>query len=274
MNTQGKVLTGFHWIDIDNNKIWQAFEDEPVVVVSESYAWHKQVALNDTVELLTDLGWQTFRVAGVYRDYGSEHGVVTLSRANYERYWTDRGIATMGLYLSSAADLADVENAVRALSRDRQALRIRSTASLREASLEVFDRTFAITSVLRVLATAVAFVGVLSALMALQLERAREVGVLRALGLTQRQVWLLLVSQAALLGAIAGVLCIPAGVGTAHLLTTIINQRAFGWSLDFVLNPGLLVESFVLAVAAALLAGVYPAIRMTRVPPATVLRRE
>src|SRR5207237_213339 len=66
---------------------------------------------------------------------------------------------------------------------------IRDNRALREASLVVFDRTFAITAVLRLLAALVAFAGVLSALMALGLERVHEMGGLRAHGLTPAQVW-------------------------------------------------------------------------------------
>src|SRR5262249_61527321 len=89
---------------------------------------------------------------------------------------------------------------------------IRSNRALREVSLEIFDRTFAITGVLRTLSLVVAFVGMLAALMALSLERAREVGVLRALGLTPRQVWGLMTAQTRIIGVLAGVLAVPGGL--------------------------------------------------------------
>src|SRR5215213_9442294 len=84
--------------------------------------------------------------------------------------------------------------------------------ALREASLVIFDRTFAITTVLQLLATIVAFVGILAALMALQLERTRELGMLRANGLTPRQLWGMVLSQTGLIGVTAGLLAIPVGV--------------------------------------------------------------
>ncbi len=70
--------------------------------------------------------------------------------------------------------------------------------------MEIFDRTFRITACSGCLAALVAFIGVLSALMALQLERARELGVLRANGLTPGQVWQLVTSQTGLMGLAAG----------------------------------------------------------------------
>ena len=163
---------------------------------------------------------------------------------------------------------------MRARLRPGEVPLIRSNASLREASLEVFDRTFGVTSVLRLLAGAVAFVGVLSALLALQLERARELGVLRAIGLTPRQVRRLVLSETGLMGAIAGLIALPLGAGLAWILIEHINTRAFGWSLWLQLPASLLVQALGLAVLAALLAGLVPAWRMARISPARALRSE
>ena len=155
-----------------------------------------------------------------------------------------------------------------------QPLNIRSDGALRDASLEVFDRTFAITQVLRLLALIVAFVAVLSALMALQLERERELGVLRANGLTPGQVWGLVASQTGLLGVAAGLLAVPLGVLLAVLLTEFVNRRSFGWSIDLMVAPGLLLQALAIALAASLLAGVYPSWRMAKTSPAEALRSE
>ena len=141
-------------------------------------------------------------------------------------------------------------------------------------SLEVFDRTFAVTGVLRLLAMIVAFVGVLSALMALQLERAREIGVLRAQGLTPRQVWGLTVSQTGFMGLVAGLLALPVGGALALVLIFVINRRSFGWTLQLEIAPAILLQALLLAVAAALLAAVYPAWRMSTMALPAALREE
>jgi putative ABC transport system permease protein len=140
--------------------------------------------------------------------------------------------------------------------------------------MAIFDRTFAITTVLQLLATIVAFIGILAALMALQLERARDMGVLRANGLTPRQLWGLVIGQTGLMGLFAGVLAIPVGVMMAAVLVYVINRRSFGWTLLFELNGALFVQAVAVAVVAALLAGLYPAWRMGRTSPALALREE
>ena len=151
---------------------------------------------------------------------------------------------------------------------------IRSNRTLRRASLEVFDRTFAITGVLRGLAFAVAFIGVLSALMALQLERVRELGVLRANGMTPGQVWKLVTAQTGLMGATAGVLAVPAGLVLAVVMIRVVNRRSFGWTLQMDVGADVVLQAVGLAVVGALLAGIYPAWRMSRTSPAEALRSE
>ncbi len=127
---------------------------------------------------------------------------------------------------------------------------------------------------LRLLATVVAFIGVLSALMALQLERARELAVLRATGLTPPQLWQLLSAESGLMGFAAGVLALPLGIGLALALVLIINRRSFGWSLDIFVDPTILLEGLALGILAAILAGLYPARKMASAPPALALREE
>jgi putative ABC transport system permease protein len=183
-------------------------------------------------------------------------------------------VSSLALVLAPGVDPRAAVSLLRERAGGDQDLLIRPNRALREASLEIFDRTFAITAVLRVVATVVAVVGVLSALMALQLERARELGVLRAQGLTPWELWRLVLAETGLLGLIAGVLAVPVGVGLAQVLVHVINRRAFGWSIETVVPVHVLIEATGLAVVAALAAGVYPAWRMARTPPAPALRHE
>jgi putative ABC transport system permease protein len=253
---------------------WSAFQDGESVIVSEPYAYRHHLAVESSLSLRTDRGERPFRVAGVFTDYGSDQGVVMMSRATYERYWSDRGISSLGLLAAPGVDVDELVLRLRRLAGPEQELLIRSNRALRDASLEVFDRTFVITGVLRLLATVVAVVGVLAALMALQLERGREVAVLRVQGLTPRQVWGLATAQTGLMGLLAGLLAVPVGIGVADVLVFVINRRSFGWTLPVVIAPRVLVEAVALAVTTAVLAGLYPAFRMARATPAAALRDE
>ena len=213
-------------------------------------------------------------MTAVFRDYGSEQGVVMMARTTYDSLWTDSGITSLGVFAEPGVDADDLARELALATGVGSEVVIRSNRTLRALSLEVFDRTFAITAVLRGLAFIVAFIGVLSALMALQLERVRELGVLRANGLTPGQVWQLVTTQTGLMGLVAGILAMPAGVVLAAVMIHVVNRRSFGWTLEMELGPGLLGQSLLLAVAGALLAGIYPAWRMARTSPAEALREE
>jgi putative ABC transport system permease protein len=248
--------------------------DGDAVIASEPYANRHGARAGATVRLRTDRGEQDFRVAGVFYDYGSSAGIVVMSRRTYDRAWNDRRISGLALEAAPGVDVDALVMVVRERAGEGRRLVVRSNRSLREASLVIFDRTFAITGVLRTLSVAVAFVGMLAALMALQLERTREIGVLRTLGLTPRQVWGLVTAQTGIIGLLSGVLAVPSGLLLAAVLVFVINRRSFGWTMGLDPSPAILLQGVALAILAALLAGLYPAWRMARAEPAETLRDE
>jgi putative ABC transport system permease protein len=253
---------------------FRVFREGEGVFVSESLAYRRRLAMGDSVTLLGKAGPHSFPVAGIFYDYGSDQGVVMMSRASYDRHWDDPGVTSVGLFVGDGESVDRVVEDLRPLVGEEQAVLIRSNRALKAASLEVFDRTFAITGVLRMLAFAVAFMGVLSALMALQLERGRELGVLRANGLLPGQVWQLVTAQTGLMGLVAGILAVPAGLVLALVMIFVVNKRSFGWTLQLEVGPEILVQAVLLAILGAGLAGVFPAWRMSRTPPAMALREE
>ncbi len=264
----------FTFIAGEPQAIWPTFQNEAAVIISEPYAYRHELSLNDTLQLRTDRGVHSFRVVGIFTDYGSDQGIVMMSRHTYDQWWQDTKISSLGVYAEPNVDVDRLVESLRRLAGAEHEVLIRSNRTLREASLKIFDRTFTITTVLHLLTTVVAFVGVLSALMALQLERARELGVLRATGCTPGQIWGLMTSQTGLMGLIAGLLAAPVGVGLALILVLVINRRSFGWTLQIEIAPEILVQAIGMAVVAALLAGLYPALRMARTSPALALREE
>jgi len=255
------------------NEVWPTFQ-HGAVLVSEPFAYRTGVKRGGTVRLRTAHGDRDFSVAGVYYDYSSDRGIVLMSRATYLRYWHDPTLSGFSLDLAPGADPDRFVARLRQTLGTERALSIQSNRSLKRLSLAIFDRTFLITGVLRLLAGLVAFIGVLSSLMALQLERGRELGVLRATGLTPGQVWQLMTSQTGLMGLAAGLLSLPVGLSLAAIMIYVVNRRSFGWTIRMAVSPGVLLQALLLALAAALLAGLYPAYRTARTSPAVALREE
>ena len=255
-----------------SDAVWGAGGD--AVIVSEPYANRHGTRAGALVRLRTDRGEREFPVTGVFYDYGSSAGVVVMSRRTYDRFWDDRKISGLAIEVAPGVDASALMAALRERAAGGQDVVVRSNKALREASLDIFDRTFAITGVLRTLTVAVAFIGMLASLMALALERAREIGVLRTLGLTPRQVWGLVTVQTGLMGLLAGVLAVPGGLLLAGVLVFVINRRSFGWTMPIDLSPAILLQGVALSVLAAVLAGLYPAWKMATTLPADALRDE
>ena len=265
---------GGELLDAAPAEIWPRFAARPAVLISESLAFRRGLARGDLLLLPTGRGERAFPVAATYRSYDSNAGAVLMSRRIYDTFWDDRAVDSLGLYLGDDADAGAVRRALRHTAAGRQALEIRSNRELREHSLAIFDRTFVITDVLYWLAVGVAVIGILGALLALQMERARELAVLRALGMTPRQLGAMVTGQAAVIGVLAGVAALPLGLLMAWVLIDVINRRAFGWSMQMQVEPGVLWIALALSAGSALLAGLYPAVRAARRRPALAMRED
>jgi putative ABC transport system permease protein len=265
---------GTEILDADPLEVWPSFERTDGVLVSEPYAYRNNVAAGDSVSLRTASGESEFRVIATYQSYDINASALLMSRETYDRHFDDPGVNSIGLYLSETVNADAVIAQIEAISEGRQKLVINSNARIRELSLQIFDRTFVITDVLYWLAIGVAFIGILGAMLALQLERARELAVLRALGMTPVQLGGMITLQTSVIGLLSGIAAIPLGLVMAYVLIEVINRRAFGWQIDMTIAPNLLLSAVLFAVVAALLAGIYPAFRAAQSQPALAMREE
>jgi putative ABC transport system permease protein len=252
----------------------RGFQEGAAVLVTEPLAYKRRLHPGSTLDLTTPEGSRRFVVGGVIRDYSSDAGVVLMNRRTYDRSFHDPNVSSVALYAATGISPDVLVERVRRAARPGEELLVRSNRALRQSTLAVFDHTFEVTAVLRLLALLVAAFGVTSALMALELERTRELGVLRALGFTAGQVARLVALETSLLGLVAGLLAIPVGSALAAVLVFVINRRSFGWSMDLLLTPGALALAPLLGLAAGLVGGLYPAALMARASPAQALRDE
>ncbi|MBT6329937.1 MAG: FtsX-like permease family protein, partial [Kordiimonadaceae bacterium] len=258
----------------DPMMIWPSFKAGEGVIITDPYAYRQGLKIGDKLSLPTKQGDQAFNVLGIYRDYGSDQGGLTMSRAAYLEHFQDDVISSMGLYLAPGFDDESVIDALNDAAAPHQALMIGSNKRIREMSLRIFDRTFIITNVLYWLAMIVAFVGVLAAALALSLERGKEFAILRALGMTRGQIAKLIVVQCGSMGLLAGMFALPVGMISGWMLINVINRRAFGWQIDMILPLDTLGAALAIAVLTALLASIYPAWHATKSAPINSLREE
>lgn len=243
------------------------------VLVSEPFSNKFGIGAGDTFVLDTPSGNVTFTAAAVYNDYTSDAGVILMDIATYRRLYRDTSINSIAVYARPGTDLAGLRDAV---VRGVLPLRVdaQTTRELRSLVITIFDRTFAITYALYVISITIAVLGVVSTLFALVLERRREIGLLRYLGLRTRDVRRMVYFEAGFIGLLGGVSGVVVGVLLALLLIYVINRQAFGWLIELHMPWGFLVEAVGLVVVAALIAGVYPAGVAARIRTSEAVRAE
>jgi putative ABC transport system permease protein len=257
----------------EREKMRDLFSGGDEVIVTESFAHRYGTRDGDVLRIRTPSGIAGLRVAGIYYDYTSDRGLIMMDRGVFDRWWRDPGVNSVAVYLKPGADVAAA--AVRARSRwGGQGLIVYTNGALRERILAVFDQTFAVTGVIKVIAVLVAIVGIFLALTALVIERQREIGVLRAIGASRGQVREMLLSEAALLGTVASGLGIAAGMCLAMVLTWVVNKAFFGWTIELRWPWAMIATTPAWIIAASMLAALGPAWQAGRVEIAGTLREE
>jgi putative ABC transport system permease protein len=244
------------------------------VAVSESFANRYGTKPGDTLEFLSPSGPASFRVAGIIRDFTRDSGLVMVDRANFEEFWNDERLHSLSIILKNPSEANALAQDFREqLGRDGE-YSIFTNSDLRRRVLEIFDQTFAVTSVLRAIAVVVAVAGVLLSLITLVLEREREIGVLRSQGASRGQIRGLILSEAAMVGLLASVVGLLCGASMAMILTWVVNKAFFGWTIELRYPMDVLATTPLWIIPAAILAAWIPAARASAIPPARAIRCE
>jgi putative ABC transport system permease protein len=242
-------------------------------MVSEPFANKHHVRTGETLRLPLGDRLIPFRVSGIYYDYGNDRGFVLVDRATLLHYLPNQPPTNIAVYLQPNSN---AENVRRALE-DRLArfpLMIAPNEILRRGAVEVFDRTFAVTYALEAVAILVAMLGAANSLLALVLDRRREIGLIRYLGADRGQVRKMILTEAGLLGLLAGLLGLVLGTALSLVLIYVVNKQSFGWTIQFHPPVLLLGGALLLVWAFTVLAGVYPARFASRLEPAEVVHEE
>jgi putative ABC transport system permease protein len=249
----------------DRQQAMQQVLTQQGMLVSENFSRRYAVAVGDRLVLDTPKGQQTFPVAGVVLDYSSDRGTITLDRATYEAYWPDDQVDAFGVFVTPGAALEQVAQRIQQHFRGRYPLYVLTRSKFKERVLELVEQPFAVTYALEVIAIVVALLGVTNALYASILERTRELGVLRAVGATQRQVRRIILLEGGIMGVVGGCSGLLAGICLAVILIFVINRQVFGWTLQMTMPVPFASAALVLLVLATVLASLQPARRAARV---------
>ena len=255
-----------NWIFLDNTlNAWDVIERGKAVVVNEQFARRADLWVGSLVQVNPDL---MLPIAGVVGDYGNPQGQVIITERMFKDLYPNLYASNFGVRTKDASDLRS--QIVNTIGIKNSA--IINQVGIKALSLEVFERTFVVTSALNVLTLGVASFAILMSLLTLADLRVPQLAPIWALGLTRRRLAWLELLRAVFLAGIVFVCAIPMGLALAWILLTIINVEAFGWQLPMYLFPLKYLELGGYALIATFLAAMWPAFRLMRAPPSTLLR--
>ncbi len=230
--------------------------DPPAAWVSEIasnvYGWQPGAV----IELPLGGRQGRFTVAGVWRDYARQQGAVLIERYEYVRTTGDANANDAALWLAPGADPASLSREIEARVAGGANLEIAGPGEIRELSLKIFDRTFAVTYALEAVAVIIGLLGLSSGFGALALARRREFGMLRHLGMTRRQIGAMLAAQGLLVSAIGLGVGLALGLLISLVLIHVVNRQSFHWGMDLHLPWQLLAEFVAVMLALATLTAV------------------
>ena len=246
------------------------FRELPVVVINESMAVKRGWRPGDRVPLPTPSGTRLLAVAGVFRDYTRDQGILCMDRARYESIWGPAPPAQSVSFRWENEVPDDRRSSVlREIERrfgTALPLRVLSQAGVRRRAMGIFDQTFAVTRALKAISVGVAALGILLSLLTLVEERRRNIAALRAAGASRWQSGLLHVGEALWIGWQATWIGIGAGIALAVVLIRVVNRAFFGWSIPMDIPWMSLLPVAAGAILVAGLAGAWPAWRASRLP--------
>jgi putative ABC transport system permease protein len=243
-------------------------------VVNEPFSNRFSVAEGDTVTLDLPQGVLQTTVVGVFSDYSRSHGLVVVDRSFFLEHFPNRGPLDMAVFLPSGGDPVAARDRLMDAVRGRFLIEAFLNRELKNEVLAAFERTFAITTALWIVAAVVAVIAVVTVLLTLIGERRHELATVRAVGGSKRQVAIMVLLEAALLGIAATGTGVAAGLAVGVILVEVVNLQSFGWSLGLELPWADIAILAMWVGIGCLIAGVAPAVAALRVEPAEVLREE
>ena len=243
------------------------------VIVSEPFARKTGRWSGDSVTVTGSRGPATLPIAGVYYDYASEGGYITMDLATMDRVFGPGPLTNVAVYLDGTVDPARTVDAIRALVPGTP-LDVRSNRGLKDEVYRLFEETFAITRILQVMGLLIAACGITLTLLVIARERISELALYRALGAVREQLFVLFLGKGLAMAVLALLLGVIGGSLLALVLIFVINRAYFGWTIQAFWPWGTLLWQAAAIVMVAAAAAVYPALRAAATPARELSRED
>lgn len=244
---------------------WELLAAGNGALINEQLARREGLAPGDTLPLPG--GWET-SIVGVYSDYGNPLGQVVLALDVLTARYSEIDRSDFGVLTDDPDGLRTALTEKLGIQQDRMI----DQKALKAFSLQVFERTFAVTGALNILTLSVAGVAILTSLLTLSAMRLPQLAPVWAMGVTRGTLARIELLRAIILAALTFIIALPVGLGLAWVLLAVINVEAFGWRLPMSLFPSDWVWLGLASLVAAALAGLWPARQLAKRPPADLIR--
>ncbi len=276
LDVQGFLKYGsFIWLKGNPEKIHPMLKRGEGVIVSEVYSNRTSLTVGDLFQAQVEESFVELPILGVVRDYRTRGGVVFYALPHFKQRYHEVGWGGLRIFFKDRTrnldqDIANLRRDI--IERMGDKVDILSGKRLRGAVMKIFDETFAVTTVLLLIALMIAALGIATTLTVVVLERSRQLNTMFAVGASFRQIRLMIFWEAGFMvvvGELAGVIC---GFILSYLLIYVVNRQSFGWTFLYGVDWASLGLSIPLIITTALAAAL-PAVNMVfRMPPATLLR--
>jgi putative ABC transport system permease protein len=232
-----------------------------IAVVSENYL--RRHGPQPEILIPTAFGVKNIQIAGVFRDYSSEQGVIYLPKENFQFLFNQHNIQAASIYLQNNSEAQQVIEDVREMTPELTYVS-RSNKELKSEVLRVFDQTFTITYALEAISLIVSLFVIINTVLMLSVERSRDLALLNAIGASSKQRFKIFFYESSLLGLTGGVSGVLQGFFLSLILVFFVNRYFFGWSIMYEFN--FLLPCLTLLVV-SLLAGAFGALASKLSPP-------
>ena len=228
-------------------------------VLSEKYG----LKAGDTIRLATRRGDEDFEVAAVVVDFNNQGLVVLGSWKDLRRYFSVNDVSAFFLKVAPGQSPQQVRERIEQFYGRRQRLTIESNEAIRSRALGLISQTTSLFDVMSIITMIVAALGVINTLTMNVVERTREIGMLRSLGMTRRQIAKMILAEAGMMGIVGGVLGLLFGVLMSRTVLSSMNRMA-GLRLEFAMPLAGVAVSLAIALIVSQLAALWPARRAAR----------
>lgn len=234
------------------------------VVINESLAAYYGLKPGDSIDLPTPAGMKRFGIAAVVVAYESDSGVVWMDTNTYQNYWKDTVADMFEVFVTPGTDIRAVQDALLRRFGGERNIFVTPAREFKDEVLMMIDRSFVVNNAVVFIVMVIAGFGIVITLLASVLERTREIGILRSIGMTRKQVSRVVLIESMILGACGGALGAGAGILMGWLSLEGFFRIDLGGSIRYVIHGPSLIWAFLFAIGFSALAGLYPAWRASR----------